>query len=256
MLGGQFNLAKRIPGKEDYQYTIDYFTAQLAKLAVTIHLNCDVKVDMLDGFDEIVIATGVHPRRPNIPGIEHAKVMTYVDAILGHKSLGDKIAIIGAGGIGVDTATKIMHENTNYYQEWGIDTELHQRGGLLKEACIPAHKKVYLLQRKSLPIGSHLGKTTGWIHRMTLRKKGVRTISGVEYIKIDDDGLHFKHQNQVQCIDVDSIIICAGQDEELDLYHELKTHKQTIHLVGGAYQARELDAKQAIEQATRLALVL
>ncbi len=255
-LGGQFNLAKKIPGKQEYQSTIAYFTNQLEKLQVTVILNCEATPELLKDFDEIIIATGVHPRIPNIPGIENPKVITYIDAIHGRGILGDKIAIIGAGGIGIDTATKILADSSDFYQEWGIDTHLAHRGGVVEKHNSQQFKQLYIFQRKEIPIGANLGKTTGWIHRLNLKNKGVKAYTGVEYIKIDNQGLHFSHKKQEQFVEVDNIIICAGQEEELDLYHQLKQKAFTLHLLGGAYQARELDAKQAIEQATRLALVI
>jgi 2,4-dienoyl-CoA reductase (NADPH2) len=255
-LGGQFNLAKKIPGKEVYQASIDYFKAQLKKLDIEIRLNCEATVELLKDFDEVVIATGVHPRIPHIPGINHSKVMTYIEAINGTKPLGEKIAIIGAGGIGIDTATKLVHSSSNFYQEWGIDTQLIHRGGLLEPKISLSKKSVTIFQRKASPIGAHLGKTTGWIHRLVLKKQHVKVYTGVEYLKIDDAGLYFKQHQQEQMLAFDSIVICAGQEEEQTLYHQLQQNKVTVHLLGGAYKAMELDAKQAIEQATRLALVI
>ncbi|MDQ5883823.1 MAG: 2,4-dienoyl-CoA reductase [Pseudomonadota bacterium] len=255
-LGGQFNLAKKVPGKQEYQATIDYFMAQLEKWGVHIHLNCSATPQMLQDFDEIIIATGVHPRKPDILGIEHPKVMTYIDAIEGIKPLGKRIAIMGAGGIGIDVATFLLGKHQDFYQEWGIDTTLSQRGGLDKRQRKISSLNITLLQRKQTPIGAHLGKTTGWIHRQVLKNHEVKSISGVEYLQIDDKGLHYKLHHQQYLLAVDSIIICAGQESELQLYEKLRTRRSVIHRLGGAYQARELDAKQAIEQAVRLALII
>ena len=255
-LGGQFNLAKQIPGKADYQATIDYFTKQLSNLEVTVHLNMQATKEILENFDEIIIATGIKPRIPNILGINHQSVMTYIDAINGTRAVGEIVAIIGGGGIGIDTATKLLGAQENYYHEWGVDTSFMTRGGLSNKE--PAHpiRTLYILQRKKTAIGANLGKTTGWIHRLNLKKNGVKALNGVNYVKIDDAGLHYIQHRKQHCLPVDSIIICAGQEEELTLYNELKSSGLQVHVLGGAYQARELDAKQAIEQATRLALVV
>lgn len=255
-LGGQFNLAKKIPGKEDYQATIDYFTVQFEKWKVLVHLNCWVTPEMLDDFDEIIIATGVYPRIPSILGIEHPKVLTYIDAIEGLKPLGQRIAVIGAGGIGVDVATFLCGQDQNFYQQWGIDQQLSHRGGVEDATRHKTTREITILQRKSTPIGAQLGKTTGWIHRLLLKNHGVKSLSGVEYVKIDDKGLHYLHQNQRHILAVDSIIICAGQESELELFESLQQQHKSLHRLGGAYQARELDAKQAIEQAVRLALII
>ncbi len=255
-IGGQFNLAKKVPGKEVYQASIDYFKAQLALLEVDIRLNTEANSERLKDFDEVIIATGVRPRIPNIPGIKNPKVMTYIEAINGIKPLGEHIAIIGAGGIGIDTATKLLHVPVDFYQEWGIDTKFSHRGGLVEPQHLPAVKSVSIFQRKKTPIGAHLGKTTGWIHRMVLKKQQVKVFNGVEYLKIDDVGLYFKQHQQEQMLAFDSIVICAGQEEEQTLYHALQKTKVPVHLLGGAYKAMELDAKQAIEQATRLALII
>lgn len=255
-LGGQFNLAKKVPGKEEYQASIDYFSAQLEKWGVTVHLNCVATPELLQDFDEIIIATGIHPRIPDILGIDHPKVMTYVEAIEGRKALGQRIAIIGAGGIGIDVATFLIGRHQDFYKEWGIDTSLTHRGGVDCVQRTQDSLDITILQRKQTPIGANLGKTTGWIHRLTLKNHDVKSLSGVEYLKIDDEGLHYKQKNQRQLLAVDSIIICAGQESELQLYKSLLTKHSVIHRLGGAYQARELDAKQAIEQAVRLALII
>lgn len=256
-IGGQFNLAKKIPGKEDYQATIDYFEAQLEKLEVDLRLNCEANIELLKDFDEIIIATGVQARIPDIPGISHPKVMTYIEAISGTKPLGTNIAIIGAGGIGIDTATKLIDQPIDFYNQWGIDTHLRHRGGLVEPQKRPGQKSVTIFQRKTNPIGLHLGKTTGWIHRLALKKQDVKVLGGVEYIQIDDQGLHFKQGQTVKVLAFDHIVLCAGQVEEQQLYHDLqKSSLGPVHLLGGAYQAMELDAKQAIEQATRLALII
>ena len=257
-LGGQFNLAKRIPGKEEYQYTIDYFKAQLAMLGVTIKLKTRPDEMILGRFDEVVFATGVKPRVPAIPGIEHAKVMTYVEALQGTRQVGKKVAIIGAGGIGVDVATWLLGDKEDFYQRWGIDLNVKTQGGLKKQVFEkrPSESEIYLLQRKKKGIGSGLGKTTAWIHRLELKQHGVGMLKGVEYQKIDDAGLHLMIDGKPKLLEVDSVIICAGQVEHHDLYDRLHKVGQSVHLLGGAYKAMELDAKQAIEQATRLAILI
>lgn len=255
-LGGQFNWAKRIPGKEEYQYTIDYFKAQLQLLEVDVCLNTQAGFEQLTSFDTVIFATGVKPRIPNIPGIEHAKVMTYVEALSGQRELGRRVAIIGAGGIGIDVATWLSGHPANFFRHWGIDLKVQHAGGIMEPEITHAHREIYLLQRKPTRVGSHLGKTTGWIHRQELKKQGVHVHSGVQYQKINDEGLHLSINGQQTVLDVDHIIICAGQMENADLYHEVQKTGKEIHLIGGAYKALELDAKQAIEQATRLALLI
>lgn len=258
LLGGQFNLAKQIPGKEEYQKTIDYFIHQLEQYQVAIHTNHDVVPEALLAFDELVLATGVVPRIPEIEGIEHAKVMTYVDVLEGKRIPGKRVAVIGAGGIGFDVAKWLVEsrDTTQFYQSWGIDMTGTARGGVTDACAFPAMREVYLLQRKHEKPGRRLGKTTGWIHRLSLKHHQVHMYSGVEYVRIDDAGLSVVIDNQPQCLPVDSVIICAGQVEQQALYSVLKHHKKAVHLIGGAYQALELDAKHAIDQACRLAALI
>ena len=254
-IGGQFNLATQIPGKEEYQYTIDYFTSQLITLGVDVRLNETATVDGLTGFDQVVLATGVNVRIPQIPGIEHLKVMTYVDVLLKRRAPGPKVAIIGAGGIGFDVAEWLVHNHSqNFYQEWGIDLTVQHPGGIVPVAPLQAAREVYLLQRKAEKLGKRLGKTTGWIHRQSLKHYNVSMLSGVTYEKIDDDGLHLIHDNESCVLPVDSIIICAGQTEENSLFEPLKQLGQTVHVIGGAHKALELDARNAIYQAYALGL--
>lgn len=260
-LGGQFNLALRVPGKEDYAYTIRYYTHQLNKYQVELRLNTEAKISDLQDFDEIVIATGVLPRVPEIPGIRHSKVMSYIELIMGQRDPGSKVAIIGAGGIGFDVAEWLTHEpkedhRAAFYTEWGIDLNLSQRGGLQTPAISPSPREVYLLQRKEEKLGKRLGKTTGWIHRLSLKHKKVQMFSGVSYEKIDDQGLHCRINDAPCVLDVDSIVICAGQEELRDLYQPLHEAGKSVHMVGGAYKALELDARHAIDQASRLAAIL
>ncbi|OGV44101.1 MAG: NADPH-dependent 2,4-dienoyl-CoA reductase [Legionellales bacterium RIFCSPHIGHO2_12_FULL_42_9] len=259
-LGGQFNLAKRIPGKEEYQHTLNYFSYQLAKFQVTIELNTDAGIEQLQHYDEIILATGVTPRMPDIVGIDNPRVMTYVEAIMGEKIVGSRVAVIGAGGIGFDVAEWLTHPNSEstqkFFDEWGIDLAGNARGGLKKPSVTPSEREVYLLQRKKEKFGNTLGKTTGWIHRLSLKHKKVQMIGGVAYERIDDEGLHVRVNEEVRCLPVDSVIICTGQNELRHLYEPLKQCGRAVHLIGGAFKALELDARHAIEEACRLAALL
>lgn len=260
VLGGQFNLAKQIPGKEEYQYTIDYFTHQLTTYAVDVRLNTEPSLASLGTFDEVILATGIEPRLPNIPGIEHEMVMGYVDVLTRRKVPGKRVAIIGAGGIGFDVAEFLTHSHglnkSEFIEEWGIDLHGLHRGGLTPPKCTPSTREVYLLQRKKQKLGQNLGKSTGWIHRLSLKHKQVQMISGVQYIRIDDEGLHTEIDGKPKLFKLDSIIICAGQLALRDLYEPLKDAGVSVHLVGGAFKAMELDARHAIDQASRLAALL
>ena len=260
-LGGQFNLAKQIPGKEEFQHTLDYFYYQLEKYQVTIRLQTEATIGLLSDFDEVIIATGITPRIPSFEGITHPKVMSYVDVIEQKIQPGQSVAIIGAGGIGFDMAEWLTHEldeNTNhhFYEEWGIDITAAHRGGLKKPIISQSPRKVYLLQRKKDKPGSKLGKTTGWIHRLSLKHKQVEMLSGVTYDRVDDEGLHITVNNKSRVLVVDSVIICAGQVENRSLYEPLKASGKPVHLIGGAYKALELDARHAIDQACRLAALV
>jgi 2,4-dienoyl-CoA reductase (NADPH2) len=259
-LGGQFNLAKRIPGKEEFQHTLKYFNYQLKKFNVDLQFNTEATIGLLQDFDEVVLATGIIPRIPDIKGIEHEKVISYIEAITGTKDVGKKVAIIGAGGIGFDVAEFLTHEHhassNQFYEEWGIDLNGLHRGGLKSPEISSSPREVYLLQRKKEKMGKRLGKTTGWIHRLSLKHKQVKMISGVSYDAIDDQGLHVTINQKPQLLDVDTIIICAGQMELKELFEPLKKTGKSVHLVGGAYRALELDARHAIDQACRLAALL
>jgi 2,4-dienoyl-CoA reductase (NADPH2) len=255
-IGGQFNLAKQIPGKADFQYTLDYYHHQLQQLAVNLELNYHPNVEELLTFDEIVIATGVSPRIPAIVGIEHPSVMTYVQAIQQEKIPGERVAIIGAGGIGFDVATWLIQKDINYYDEWGIDKTVSLPGGLKKPERPLANKTIYLLQRKNEKLGKRLHKTTGWAHRLHLKHYGVHMIGGVAYELIDDEGLHILVQGESRTLAVDTIILCSGQIENNMLFSQLQAKGQMAHRVGGAYKALELDAQHAIHQASRLAALL
>ena len=263
-IGGQFNIAKQIPGKEEFSETLRYYGRQIELLGITLHLNQRVTAEQLNsgGFDEVVIATGIAPRTPDIAGIDHPKVMSYLDVIGAKKPVGKKVAIIGAGGIGFDVAEYLTHSGEAsslnipaFMKEWGIDMTFGSRSGIegVKAQPEPSPREVYLLQRKSSKVGSGLGKTTGWIHRAGLVMKGVRMMPNCDYEKIDDAGLHLTVGGETKVLDVDNIIICAGQDTLREL-----TKGLTIphHLIGGADIASELDAKRAINQGTRLAAQL
>ncbi|MBW6083468.1 NADPH-dependent 2,4-dienoyl-CoA reductase [Pseudomonas aeruginosa] len=267
-IGGQFNLAKRIPGKEEFHETLRYFRNKLESTGVELHLNRRVGVDDLvaGGYDEIVLATGIVPRTPAIPGIEHPKVISYLDAILERKPVGGKVAVIGAGGIGFDVSEFITHagpstslEREAFWKEWGIDTRLEARGGIagVKAEVHPAARQVFLLQRKKSKVGDGLGKTTGWIHRAGLKNKQVQMVNAVEYLGIDDAGLHIRvAEGEPQVLPVDTVIVCAGQDPLRELQDGLLAAGRSVHLIGGADVAAELDAKRAINQGSRLAAEL
>lgn len=264
-IGGQFNVAKRVPGKEEFYETLRYFKRKLETTGVDVRLNTRVAVDDLvkGGFDEIILATGIAPRTPEIPGIEHAKVISYLDAILERKPVGQKVAVIGAGGIGFDVSEFITHQGKAtsldreaFWQEWGIDTALEARGGVagVQAQPHPAARQVFLLQRKKTKVGDGLGKTTGWIHRTGLKNKNVQMLNSVEYVKVDDAGLHIRIAGgEEQVLPVDTVIVCAGQDPLRELQQGLESAGQRVHLVGGADVAAELDAKRAIDQGSRLA---
>jgi len=261
-IGGQFNLAKRIPGKEEFYETLRYFSRMLELGKVDLRLNTKATVDMLSGFDEVVIATGIEPRTPAIAGIEHKSVKRYIDVVKGDAEVGKSVAIIGAGGIGFDVAELVTHEGVaaaldipTFSKEWGIDFDNHPRGGVtgVKPEVARSDREVFLLQRKETPVGRGLGKTTGWTHRLTLARRGVKMMNAVDYQKIDDDGLHLLIQGQPQTLEVDTIIICAGQEPLRVLYDQLQEKGIKSSLVGGAFEAMELDAKRAIDQACRLA---
>ncbi|MBC9250110.1 NADPH-dependent 2,4-dienoyl-CoA reductase [Pseudomonas alcaligenes] len=267
-IGGQFNVAKRVPGKEEFYETLRYFKKKVETTGVDLRLNTRVSVDDLakGGFDEIILATGIAPRTPAIEGIDNAKVISYLDAILQRKPVGQKVAVIGAGGIGFDVSEFITHagEATSqnrdaFWKEWGIDGALEARGGIagIKAEVHPAAREVFLLQRKKTKVGDGLGKTTGWIHRTGLKNKNVQMLNSVEYLKVDDQGLHIRiGEGEPQLLPVDTVIVCAGQDPLRELHEGLVAAGQSVHLIGGADVAAELDAKRAINQGSRLAAEL
>ena len=263
-IGGQFNIAKQIPGKEEFFETLRYYGKQIEITGVDLQLNSRVTAEQLNngGFDEVIIATGISPRLPDIKGIDHPKVMNYLDVIGAKKPVGNKVAIIGAGGIGFDTAEYLTHsgEATSqnipaFMKEWGIDMTFGSRSGTegIVAEPTPSPREVFLLQRKTSKVGKGLGKTTGWIHRAGLAMKGVRMMPGCDYSHIDDEGLHITVNDEPKVLPVDSIIICAGQDPLRELVDGLNVPH---HLIGGADVAGELDAKSAINQGTRLAAAM
>ena len=263
-IGGQFNIAKQIPGKEELHETLRYFNKQLELNNVDVKLNTYVSAEQLNkaDFDEVIIATGISPRQPEIEGIDHPSVLNYIDVIADKKPVGSKVAIIGAGGIGFDTAEYITHsgESTSqnipaFMREWGIDMTFSARSGIegIKAEPQPSPREVYLLQRKVSKVGSGLGKTTGWIHRAGLAMKNVRMMPSCDYKRIDDQGLHLNVGDESTVLDVDTVIICAGQEPLREIVEGLKV---PYHLIGGADVAAELDAKGAINQGTRLAAEL
>jgi 2,4-dienoyl-CoA reductase (NADPH2) len=256
-IGGQFNLARRIPGKEVFGETLRYFRYRLPRLGVTVKLGRVVGVDDLKGFDHVVLATGITPRLPAIPGIEHAKVAGYVEVIEGRAKIGETVAVIGAGGIGFDVAELLTHApGEDYLAHWGIDAAYRGRGGLTAPEPPKVPRRVTLLQRKNSKVGDSLGKTTGWAKRALLLQRGVKMLAGVEYVKIDDAGLHIRLGADEQLLAVDSIVICAGQTSKRDLEAGLQQAGIALSVIGGAFEAGELDAKRAIAQGTELALSL
>ncbi|MEE4110725.1 MAG: NADPH-dependent 2,4-dienoyl-CoA reductase [Halieaceae bacterium] len=266
-LGGHFNLAMRIPGKEEFAETIRYYERMLALTGVELRLGTRASARALvdDGWDEVVVATGLDARWPEIPGIDHPMVMGYEDAILGRRPIGRSVAIIGAGGIGFDVAELVSHEGVSaaldrdvFAREWGIDFEHHPRGGVagVEPQVARADREVYLLQRKPTPHGRGLGPTTGWAHKLALKRRGVMMLRGVSYERIDDEGLHVVVDDEPRCLPVDTVIVCAGQESQRSLFDELAAQRSAVHLIGGADVAVEIDAKRAIDQASRLAAAL
>jgi 2,4-dienoyl-CoA reductase (NADPH2) len=263
-IGGQFNIAKKIPGKEEFYETIRYFKKQLEIHKVTVKLNRRVSVDDLtkDNFDEIILATGITPRKVQIDGIEHEKVLNYIDILKFKKVVGKRVAIIGAGGIGFDVAEYLAHDGESsslnidaWLKEWGIDKTMNARSGIegVKSEIHPPPREIFMFKRSKGKFGGKLGKTTGWIHRSTLKKKNVQFINEVQYTKIDDVGLHYIQNKEQKVLEVDNIVICAGQIPLKELLTPLEEKGIKVHVIGGADFASELDAKRAINQGCRLA---
>ena len=269
-IGGQFRMAMQVPGKEEYGSTIHYFAAELAAHGVTIRTGTRADAAMLadGGYDDVIIATGVVPRIPDIPGIDHPSVMTYPEVLLGQREPGRRVALLGGGGIGVDTAQFLAHDPASaspgldtelFLREWGIDTEIKARGGIegVEPDIHPAARELWLLKRSSGKPGQALGKTTAWIHRSELRRRGVNILSDVSYQGIDDAGLHYRDANgEVHCLSVDSIVLCTGQEPLREFDEPLRRAGVNIHVIGGADVAAELDAKRAIKQGAELAASL
>ncbi|MEU6819610.1 NADPH-dependent 2,4-dienoyl-CoA reductase [Streptomyces atriruber] len=264
-IGGQLNVARKIPGKEEFDETLRYFRTQLDLRGVDVRLNTVVTADELagDAFDEVVVAAGVTPRTPEIPGIDHPSVVGYLDVLRDEAPVGERVAIIGAGGIGFDVAEFLTDggeqaslDPATYFRQWGVDMDYRERGGLTKPERPTPPRTVHLLQRKTSKVGKGLGKTTGWIHRTELRHRGVAMVAGVSYDLIDDAGLHITVEGESSVIPVDTVVLCSGQEPRRDLYEELVAAGAAVHLIGGADVAAELDAKRAIKQGTELAAAL
>jgi 2,4-dienoyl-CoA reductase (NADPH2) len=266
-IGGQFNMAKRIPGKEEFHETLRYFGRELELARVELRLGCHVEAAELaaGGFDEVVLASGVLPRVPDVPGLDHAKVLSYVDVLLHARPVGASVAIIGAGGIGFDVAEFLSHDDAHasasldipaFMREWGIDMTLEARGGLAAASELRSPREIWLLQRKPTPAGRDLGKTTGWVHRLALKRRGVRMLSGVAYERIDDSGLTIRQGGETRQLAVDNVVVCAGQEPRRELVDGLARAGIRPHLIGGSLHAAELDAKRAIDEGSRLAAAL
>ena len=261
-IGGQFNMAKKIPGKEEFYETLRYFDVMLQKYNVQIHLNTTFEPAMAKKYDNVILATGIIPRKPKIKGINHPKVVSYIDVLNDKVKIGSKVALIGAGGIGFDVAEYLSHKGESsflktklFMEEWGVDMNFTARGGIQKVKPKPLETKrqIYLFQRKSGKVGASLGKTTGWIHRFSLRNKDVKMINSVKYNKIDDKGLNYFKNNKEFILDVDHIVICAGQLSNNKIFDSCKEQNPNTEIIGGAFHASELDAKKAIDQAVRSA---
>lgn len=261
-IGGQLNIAKQIPGKPEFNEAIRYYRYRLAELNIAQHLGKRVHPEALQGFDEIVLATGIVPRRIEIEGVNHPKVLSYLDVLRDKKPVGDKVAIIGAGGIGFDTAEYLSQNGADsalsadeFCEEWQLDTSLEKAGALLgKPQLPPSPRQIHLLQRRDGMVGRDLGKTTGWIHRTVLKLRGVSMLGGVTYDKVDDAGLHISINGEQQLLPVDNVVVCAGQEPDHALADECRAAGLTVHIIGGAADARALDAKKAILQGTQLGL--
>ena len=266
-IGGQFNLAKQIPGKEEFYETLRYYRRMMEVNHVDVQLNRKVSAAelKLGGFEHVVVATGITPRVPQLEGIDHPSVVSYVDVLRGNVEVGKRVAVMGAGGIGFDVSEFITHVGVSaaldkdvFAREWGIDFKNHPRGGVtgVTPQVEESDRQVYLMQRKSTRVGRGLGKTTGWTHRMSLDKRGVQMINGIDYEKVDDQGLHVTVAGVPQLFEVDTVIVCAGQVPKRDLYDELSDSGIATSLIGGAFEASELDAKAAIKQASYLAAAI
>ncbi|MGW1100064.1 oxidoreductase [Streptomyces sp. NPDC002455] len=259
-VGGQLNVARRVPGKEEFAETLRYFRTRLTEEGVELRLGTRATPEALDGFDEVVLATGVEPRSPTIPGVGHPSVVSYLDVLRDGAEVGDRVAVVGAGGIGFDVAEFLTDggdaaslDPEVFFRQWGVDTDYADRGGLRAPERPKSPRTVHLIQRKASKVGAGLGKTTGWIHRTELRHRGVTMIAGASYDLIDDEGLHLTVDGEQHLLPVDTVVLCAGQEPRRELYEELRAAGRAVHLIGGADVAAELDAKRAIRQGTELA---
>ncbi|MFE5400144.1 FAD-dependent oxidoreductase [Streptomyces sp. NPDC056580] len=262
-IGGQLNVARRVPGKQEFDETLRYFRHQLDEHGVDVRLGAWVTPADLDGYDEVVVATGVTPRVPDIPGVDHPRVLGYLDVLRDGAPVGDRVAVLGAGGIGFDVAEYLTdggdgagEDAETYFRNWGVDMDYRAPGGLTAPRRSAPPRTVHLLQRKSTKVGAGLGKTTGWIHRTELKHRGVTMVPGVRYDRIDDAGLHITVGGESTVLEVDTVVLCTGQEPRRDLYEELVAAGRSAHLIGGADVAAELDAKRAVKQGTELAAAL
>ncbi|PNV35914.1 NADPH-dependent 2,4-dienoyl-CoA reductase [Streptomyces sp. DH-12] len=262
-IGGQLNVARRVPGKQEFDETLRYFRTRLTDLAVDVRLDTRVTADDVTGYDEVVVATGVTPRVPDIPGVGHPSVLGYLDVLRDGAPVGDRVAVLGAGGIGFDVAAFLTdggdkaHEDPEaYFRRWGVDLGYRAPGGLAVPERPAPPRTVHLLQRKTSKVGAGLGRTTGWIHRTELRHRGVTMVPGVRYDRIDDAGVHITVGEESTVLEVDTVVLCTGQEPRRDLFEELVAAGRPAHLIGGADVAAELDAKRAVKQGTELAAAL
>ncbi|HSK10723.1 MAG TPA: FAD/NAD(P)-binding oxidoreductase, partial [Vicinamibacterales bacterium] len=262
-IGGQFNLARRIPGKEEFDETLRYYSARLEEAGVDLRLGARADPAALGGFDAVVLASGVVPRPAAFPGVDDPRVVGYADVLEGRVWCGPRVAIVGAGGIGFDVAAFLVHagpspttDRDRWMREWGIDPAFDARGGLAAPRPEPPSREVWLLQRSPGRPGARLGRTTGWIHRAGLRAKSVRMLGGVTYLGMEPGGFRVALAGGEQVLPVDHVVVCAGQESCRDLLAPLQATGTEVHVVGGAHLAAEVDARRAIDQASRLAAAL
>ncbi|MET3116002.1 2,4-dienoyl-CoA reductase (NADPH2) [Undibacterium sp. GrIS 1.8] len=266
-IGGQFKIAMQVPGKEEFAETLRYFGKKITSTGVKLQLNQRVTREQLlsQSFDDIIVATGIVPRTPKLEGVAHPKVLSYIDVLLHKKPVGKRVAVIGAGGIGFDVGEYLLHDPAvalpvslqHWFAEWGVDPQAHSNGGLITPEPAHPYRQIYLLQRKASKVGAGLGKTSGWVHRATLQRNGVEMLAGVEYLKIDDQGLHITVNGQARVLEVDNVILCAGQESLTVLMPDKPTDQSPrFHKIGGAALASELDAKRAIKEGAELAVSL